>query len=618
MAQTIQQFQLRQRLDRRVTALTIFTLAMLGVLLLRIGDLQLLRGDEFFDKSQRVIRRVVALTAPRGEMFARNYTSRDKATYIVSNSSAVSLSVIPSHFPKKKELRELVAKLERLLRYPEGSLTSRVADNKYKAHEEIVLIENLKPEQTTVIADYYITFSKFIIRPTSRRFYNLGSASAHLTGYIGLPNQREVAAGVRSYQYTGKNGLEAQYDTILRGDDGEIVQIKSATGDIEEQKVFRNFVPGNNLILTIDADLQVAASKAMGDKTGALIAMRPHTGEILAIVSKPDFDPNILIALDNPDRPAHIRKIQEQKAELNRAISTKYPPASTYKPLVALAGLEEKRLSKSDHYFCTGKFTLKSSYKGSPDAVFNDWSRHGDNDLVGGLAQSCSVYFYEAGYRMGAEPMIKYSRYFHLGEKSQIDLPNEIPGFVPDGAWKEKQFNTRWFDGDTVNLSIGQGFIETTLVGMVGFYAAVATGGTIYKPHLIRQIRFAENDQVKVDVKPVIQDQIPLSKSALQSVREGLLAVTTRGTAASVFRVPGIVQVGGKTGTVQTRSGAPSDKASQHAWFVGYGPFEGDPKDVLVIGVIIERGVGGAVGAAPIARDVFVKYSQKLKAGTVN
>ena len=189
--------RLRQRLDRRVTALTIFTLAMLGVLLLRIGDLQLLRGDEFFEKSQRVIRRVVALTAPRGEMFARNYTSRDKATYIVSNSSAVSLSVIPSHFPKKKELKELVAKLERLLRYPEGSLTSRVADNKYKAHEEIVLIENLKPEQTTVIADYYITFSKFIIRPTSRRFYNLGSAAAHLTGYIGLPNQREVAAGDR-------------------------------------------------------------------------------------------------------------------------------------------------------------------------------------------------------------------------------------------------------------------------------------------------------------------------------------------------------------------------------------------------------------------------------------
>jgi penicillin-binding protein 2 len=618
MAQTIQQFQLRQRLDRRVTGLTIFTLAMLGLLILRIGDLQILRGDEFFDKSQRVIRRVVALTAPRGEMFARNYTSRDKATYIVSNSSAVSLSVIPSHFPKKKELKELVAKLERLLRYPEGSLTVKVADNKYKAHEEIVLIENLKSEQTTVIADYYITFSKFIIRPTSRRFYNLGASAAHLTGYIGLPNQREVAAGVRSYQYTGKNGLESQYDTILRGDDGEIVQIKSATGDIEEQKVFRNFAPGNNLILTIDADLQIAASKAMGDKTGGLIALRPHTGEILAIVSKPDFDPNILIALDNPDRPDHIRQIQEQRAELNRAISTKYPPASTFKPLVALAGLEEKRLSKTDHYFCGKTFTLKSSYKGSADTTWGDWARHGDNDLTGALAQSCSVYFYEAGYRMGAEPMIKYSRYFHLGEKSQIDLPNEIPGFVPDNAWKEKTFNTRWFDGDTVNLSIGQGFIETTLIGMVGFYAGVATGGTIYKPHLIRQIRFAENDQVKLDVKPQVQDQIPLSKSAVHAVREGLRAVTTRGTAGGVFRVPGIIPVGGKTGTVQTRSGAPGDKASQHAWFVGYGPFEGEPKDMLVIGVIIERGVGGSVGAAPIARDVFVKYSQKLKAGTVN
>jgi penicillin-binding protein 2 len=244
MAQTIQQFQLRQRLDRRVTGLTIFTLAMLGLLVLRLGDLQLLRGEEFFEKSQRVIRRVVALNAPRGELFARNYTSRDKATYIVSNSSAVSLSVIPSHFPRKKELKELVGKLERLLRYPDGTLTQKVADNKYKAHEEIVLIENLKPDQITVIADYYITFSKFIIRPISRRYYNLGPAAAHLTGYIGLPNQREISAGVRSYQYTGKNGLEAQYDTILRGEDGEIVQIKSATGDIEEQKGLSQFCAG--------------------------------------------------------------------------------------------------------------------------------------------------------------------------------------------------------------------------------------------------------------------------------------------------------------------------------------------------------------------------------------
>jgi len=618
MAQTIQQFQLRQRLDRRVTGLTFFTLAMLALLVLRIGDLQLVRGDEFFEKSQRVIRRVVALNAPRGEMFARNYTSRDKATYIVSNSSAVSLSVIPSHFPKKKELKELVAKLERLLRLADGSLTQRVADNKYKAHEEIVLIENLKPEQTTIIADYYITFSKFIIRPTSRRLYNLGPVAAHLTGYIGLPNQREVSQGIRSYQYTGKNGLEAQYDTILRGEDGEIVQIKSATGDIEEQKVFRNFVPGNNLILTIDADLQQAASKVMADKTGGLIAIKPFSGEILAIVSKPDFDPNILIALDHPGRGQHIKFIQENKAELNRAISAKYPPASTYKPLVALAGLEEKRLDKKDHFFCPGRFVLKSSYKGSPDAIFNDWGAHGSNDLTGGIAMSCSVYFYEAGYRMGAEPIIKYSRYFHLNEKAHIDLPNEIPGLVPDSAWKEKTFNTRWFDGDTVNLAIGQGFIETTLIGMVGFYSAIATGGTIYRPHLIRQIRFAENDQIKLDVKPQVVDQIPLSKSSVTSVREGMRAVITRGTASGVFRVPGLIPMAGKTGTAQTLSGQRRNNASQHGWFVGYGPYDGDPKDMVVVGVFLEHGVGGAYAAAPVARDFLVKYSQKLKAGGLN
>jgi penicillin-binding protein 2 len=153
---------------------------------------------------------------------------------------------------------------------------------------------------------------------------------------------------------------------------------------------------------------------------------------------------------------------------------------------------------------------------------------------------------------------------------------------------------------------------------MIGFYSAIATGGTIYKPHLIKQVRFAENDQVKFEIKPQVADQIPLSKSAVQTVREGLRAVTTRGTAASLFRLPGLIPVGGKTGTVQTRSGDRFNKASQHAWFIGYGPFDGEPKDMLVVGVIVERGVGGAVGAAPIARDVFLKYSQKLKAGTID
>ncbi|MCX7633974.1 MAG: penicillin-binding transpeptidase domain-containing protein, partial [Turneriella sp.] len=564
MAETIRQFHLRRRLERRLTAYTIFIFIVLAVIVLRLIDLQLLRGEEFYEKSQRVIRRVVALAAPRGEFFARNYTSREKATYIVSNSSAVSLSVIPAHFPKKGELRDLVTKLERLLRYPPGSLVQKVSENRARAHEEIVLIEDLKPEQITVIADYYLTFSKLLIRPVSRRYYNLGRAAAHLTGYIGLPNQKEIAAGIRSYQYTGKNGLEAYYDALLRGEDGEIVQIKSATGDIEEQRVLRNFIPGNNLILTIDADLQLTAHRAMGDKTGALIAIRPFSGEILALVSKPDYDPNVLVALDHPERATHIRTMREEKSELNRAISTKYPPASTFKPLVALAGLEEKRLSKTDQFFCPGHFVLKSSYAGYPDTTFHDWARHGSNDLIGGIAQSCSVYFYEAGYRMGAEPIIKYSRYFRLAEKSQIDLPYEINGFVPDSTWKEKTYNTRWFDGDTINLSIGQGFIETTLIGMVGFYSAVATGGTIYKPHLVKEVRFAENDQIKYQVKPEILDQIPLSRPAVQTVREGLRAVVLRGTAAQVFRVPGIIPVAGKTGTVQTRSGDRFNKASQH------------------------------------------------------
>ncbi len=612
MAQSAQQFKLWQRLRSRLIAFTVFAVILLAIILARLVYLQLVRGEEFHEKSQRVIRKVVPLPAPRGEIFDRNYESREKATYLVSNRTTLDLIAIPSHF-KGDELRRQAALLEKLLRMKPGAITDRILESRVKQNEEIILIENLSEAQHTVLADYYLNFSRFIIRQSIQRYYNMGAEMAHVTGYVGPPSRREIEAGIRSYQLVGKNGLEAYYDSLLRGEDGEIVQIKTASGDVEEQKVFKNFLPGNNLILTIDADLQKAAWQALGDKTGALIAIAPATGEVLALVSKPDFDPNILVSTEKEKRAAHLAQILEKKAELNRALSAKYPPASTFKPLVALAALEEKRVTEEQRYNCSGKFVLKSSYKGLPDSIFHDWARHGYLDMIQGIAQSCSVYFYELGYKIGAEPIIKYSRYFQLDKPTQIDLPAEIPGFVPSPTWKEKQFNSRWFDGDTVNLSIGQGFIETTLVAMTNFYVAIANEGVVYRPHLIKEIRFAENDLIKESITPQVLYELPISRSSLAVIKKGLRAVAANGTARSVFNYSGLYPIAGKTGTVQTRSGDRFANTTQHAWFIGYGPFDGPPENMIVVGVFVERGIGGSVGAAPVARDVFLRHARKLQ-----
>ncbi|MCB1145392.1 MAG: penicillin-binding protein 2 [Leptospiraceae bacterium] len=611
MSQTAQKFQLWQRFRRRTIIMTVFIGIGFASLLLRLVQLQAIEGEVYLEKSQRVIRKVAPLIAPRGELFDRNYESRENAVYLTSNSSTLNLIAIPSHF-SRGELITSTRLLERALALPANSLVSRVTEAKIRSNEEIILIENLNPQQHSILADYYLNFSRFIVRQSTQRNYPFGPAAAHVTGYIGPPSRSDIDNGIRSYQLVGKNGLEAFYDSILRGEDGEIVQIRTAVGEVEEQKVFRNFIPGNNLVLTIDGDMQNVAYKALGDKTGAIVALMPATGEIIALVSKPEFDPNILTGLDRELRSQHIVEIQQNKAELNRAISTKYPPASTFKTLVALAALEERRFDPGNSFKCPGKFVLKSSYRGLPDTVFNDWAVHGTNDLISAIAKSCSVYFYELGYKIGAEPIIKYSRYFHLDDKSEIDLPAEINGFVPSPAWKEKAHDLRWFDGDTVNLSIGQGFIETTLIGMVNMYAGIANDGVVYRPHLVRQIRYADNDEIKESIRPEPLFELPIARTTLETVKTGLREVVVRGTARGVLGYPGMMPIAGKTGTVQTRSNDRFANSTQHAWFIGYGPFDGPRDQMLLIGVFVERGIGGSVGAAPVARDMFIKWAQKL------
>lgn len=601
-------------LKRRLIIYLFFIGFTFFALLVKLSLIQIVHGEENLEKSQRVIRRVVSFSAPRGEMFDRHFKSREDSTAIVSNTTHLSLVAIPSHF-KEGELLRQVALLEKALGKAEGSLSGPLESQNWEKKEEVTIIEKVYEWQLTLLADFYIPFSRFIIKQNTQRNYVYGNKLSHVTGYIGSPTRSDLLEGVGSKQWVGKNGLEKYYDSSLRGEDGEIVQIKTATGSESEHEIFKKFIPGNNLVLTIDVEMQEAAWRSLGDKRGAVVVLKPATGEVLAMVSKPDYNPNTLVSGGSEERNAHLQYMNENFAELNRAISAKYPPASTYKPLVALTAMEEKQISKNETYYCPGKFVMKSSYAHLADSTFHCWGVHGHDDMIEALAESCSVYFYELGQKVGIEPMIRYSRYFHFDQPTGIDLPGEISGFLPSPEWKEKQFRQRWFDGDTVNLSIGQGFIETTLMEMVNFYAAIVTGGVVYKPHMIKEIRYAENDEVKEQIEPEILYELPISAGSLDVLRTGLRAVVKEGTAANVLNKPYLTQIAGKTGTVQTRSFERFAHKTQHAWFVGYAPYRGDINNVIVVGVFVEQGIGGAIGAAPVAHDMYEVWTRRLKRG---
>jgi penicillin-binding protein 2 len=599
--------------NSRLFFIIVLIVVCFAVLLIRLFVLQVESGDKYLEKSQRVIRKVVTFSAPRGEMFERYFKDREHAKNIVSNSTNLVLVAIPTDF-LKDELIEKTILLEKALSRSTGSLTGKIPLDKLRSNEEIILIDKLTPQEMTILADYHFIFMNFIIKQNTSRWYNFANSASHVTGYIGLPSPEDIKAGFKSNQWTGKNGLEKQYDNILKGEDGEIVQIKTATGDMEEQKVFKNFIPGNNLVLTLDMELQNLAWASLGDRQGAIVVIKPATGEILAMVSKPDYDPNILISNNNELRNQHLEYIKNQFAEINRSISTKYSPASTFKPLVAVAAMEEKQVTMSETYFCPGYYTIKSSYKNLPDSTFHDWAAHGENNIVGALAHSCSVYFYKLGQKIGAQPIIRYSKYFMLDQITGIDLPGEIAGFIPTPEWKEKQFRQRWFDGDTVNLSIGQGFIETTLMEMINFFSAIATGGVVYKPHLVKQVLYAENDEVKENIKRSVLYELPISATTLNTVQAGLRQVVISGTASGLFNRSDLMPIAGKTGTVQTRSERFQNR-TQHAWFIGYGPFQGDIDKSIVVGVFVEHGITGSAGAAPVAYDIFNAWTKRLKTG---
>ncbi|MCB1308626.1 MAG: penicillin-binding protein 2 [Leptospiraceae bacterium] len=605
MAKSLFEYRIEKKFQTRLYVFAAIVFLVAATFVIQLGNLQLVQGAENRVRARRFVSRQEYTIAPRGLMFDRNYKPGDEP--LVQNIRFIDFVIFPARFSDLEALRTYVAAFCRLMERDYETFAAQLSEDSFKEmsrkNESITLLTRVTRAEQERLAEFHIAdrFGEFV--PNHLRYYTMGPALAHVTGYIGMPSRRDLdTLPVQSYQTVGKAGIEREYDEDLRGRDG--IRLRHIVIDSEEQVASTQ--QGNNLILTIDRRIQTAAYNAISrlGKRGTAIAMNAATGQVLALVSYPTFDPNILSSGSNRQRSDHLEEVRIHQGFLNRAIQAKSPPASTIKPLVALAALENtpgRDITPNTTYSCYGRYVLKSTRPGVPDSIYACWSTHGTNNLEGAIAHSCNVYFYNLGYRMGSLPMIDFARKFGFDRPTGIDLPGEISGFVPDSRWKQERWGSKWYDGDTVNFAIGQGFLQQTPMELAVMYSALVNRGKILRPYLIREVRDPDNRVIRrINPNGGRVEEVPISMASLRAVQKGLRAAVTYGTSRRLSVIP--VPIAGKTGTAQTRS---SRTASSHAWFAGFAPYGAPPEDTIVVVVFVEHGQGGSAAAAPIAGEIF-------------
>jgi penicillin-binding protein 2 len=591
-------FRLRMYFYMAVTAVAF------AAMLLQLLNLQLVQGHEYKVKARINMESNIPIPAARGDIYDRNFKEGEKNVVIVSNRPSFNITTIPAKFKSKKKLIEILSLISRLLNIDKDEIIKEIESG--NPWERVVLKEDVEFDTIVKLASHQDRFPNIDWEDASVRVYNFSEMFAHVVGYVGSISHEEYkrlkTEGYKHYQKIGKAGIEKQYDQLLRGRDGYVRRIVDVRQRTEGEEVGQPPVAGDNLVLTIDYNIQNTIYDAMKDMKGAAIVLKPYTGEIIALLSKPDFDPNLIISKNNADIIKHLQTDKERPF-LNRVIQSKYPPASTFKLITAVSALETEKATPEKTFYCPGKYTLK----GYKDHDFYDHDVHGTVDLYWAIAKSCSVYFYQLGLLTGPSVIIRYAEDFGLNQKSDIDIPGEVAGFVPSRQWKYKTFGQPWFDGDTVNMAIGQGFLHVTPIGMCDFISALVNNGIVYRPHVVKEIRTNDNGRVlKTGTRQKIRE-IPLSPHTLQAVRKGMRLSVTSGTSGRLAYLK--VPVAGKTGTAQTRS-IRQEKYSQHAWFVGFAPFDGPPESAVATVILVEYGVAGAASAVPIAERVFFKLNE--------
>lgn len=593
--------QITQRLRRYTRGLYWILFPVLGLLLLQAWNLQVIHGSYYRQLAENNRIRVVPVFPTRGWIYDRH------GHLLARNTPSFSVGLI---LEDVKDLPQTLAQLAPWLGTTPEALSRRVqALRGIPPYTPLILKERLSLEEVARIRAHLGDLPGVTIEVEALREYPQRRLAAHVLGYVGEISAQELRspafAGEVPGRLVGKAGIERAYDALLRGELGYREIEVDALGHERRQLGLTPPVTGKDLILTLDLELQRVAEEALGGHRGVVIAMDPRNGDILALVSHPAYDPNLLSG--RLTLPLWKQISRDPASPLtNRAIQGLYPPGSIFKIVLALGALEEGRISPRQRLFCPGRYPLGGR-------IFRDWKAegHGWIDLRMALIESCDVYFYQVGAQMDVDQIAQYAWALGLGTPTGIDLPGEKAGLVPTRSWKRKRFREVWYPGETLILSIGQGYLLVTPLQQTLLMAAVANGGTFYRPRLVWKIR---EENREYTFPPVIQGRLPFSSRHLRIVQDALRGVVShpRGTGSAAQSA--LTSIAGKTGTAQVVSLPPegakaeaSPRVEDHAWFVGYAPFR-QPR--IVVTVLVEHGGHGGASAAPIARKVIEAHLQ--------
>ena len=601
------------------TRIWVFQLPMvLGFIILvgRLFYLQIVRGEELrsFSEANRLKKEKVI--AARGRIYDRN------GKVIIDNRAAFDVVLVSQYYSyEESENRRLASALQLNFDDFEKRL-SKI--NRGPSYAPGLLKADISKDLIASIETEPNGFLGIDIENNVQRKYHYGEVSAQLFGYVSEVGKKDIKAYPRLQlgDTIGRSGLERLFDSDLRGEDGIGYVEVDARGrrrlSEKSDKVLGYFSqtephPGNSLYLTIDIDLSAKANQSMKEHefNGTVVALDPRSGEILAMVNQPSYDPGEISGREvDPVLWARVQKNKDRPMR-NRAIQDIYMPGSTFKTIVGVAALAEGVAKKGTGMDCHG-FIKSGSHR------LNCWKTHGWTDFVKAIRESCNVYFSQLGAQLGIDLIAKYSRLFGLGNPTGVLPTGEQKGLIPDTEWKQKTLKQEWLPGETLSAAIGQGFVNITPIQLVNAYATIATEGTRYKPFLIRRVERPNGDLVR-EYKPEKQAQISLAPEVWKAVKEGLFQVVNQpgGTAVVSGRSKKVI-ISGKTGTAQVRGFSDISKVKNcmalpvnqrhHGWFVGYAPRE-NPEIAVV--ALAEHSCHGS-SAAPIVRDVIEAYFDKL------
>lgn len=581
-------------LHRRLGVVQAAVIAALALLLVYFWHLQVLRGKHYRELAENNRIRSVVIPAPRGAVFDR------KDRILVENRSSFNIVMTAEH---NEDLRESVQRMAALLGVPSDQVRARMAGQGPR-FRSVVVKSDATDADVALVESRRLEFPEVTVDVVPMRSYPLGPGAAHSLGRVGEITERQLQSKSPQFEdvepgiMVGQAGIEFQHNRLLMGHNGMRRVIVNSRGIEVAEAESVPPVDGPMVHLTIDLELQAAMEEAMRDKSGSVVALDPETGEVLGLVSNPAYDPNLFATgiesavwrnlISDPETPL-----------LNRVTQGVYPAGSTFKIVTALAALQEGLITPQTRYFCPGYLNVYGTMRRCHKA-----GGHGMVDLRQAIAGSCNVYFYHVGVNLQIDRIAKYANLLGLGKASGIDLPNEKEGLIPSVEWKRQNSGHPWYPGETVSVAIGQGQVLVTPLQMARVAAAIANGGRLVKPHLLKSV-----SGVPDAAPPIERVDLGLKPNVVQAVREGMISVVEEGTGRRA-KLAGIT-VGGKTGSSQvvTHARLEANKNQRdiqpHGWFMCFAPAE-NPK--IAMAVLVEHGRSGSESAVPVAARILSKY----------